>query len=123
MDGWEPPNKLDNFWIHAWIQKRIKGYEITITPQAVTVTLTQYGSEQEESFSTIGAAFDYMESLRLTSYKVPRKVQRKLSEEIIKQLKQVNFQEARDLLKSKLEKQLGYFSDLEAYINQPEIPR
>ena len=118
---YRPPNNTDNFWVHAWIQKKSgRGYTIEITPAGVVVRLTNHGSESEEHFDTIEAAFEYMESLRSTSRKVPRKVQRKLRVDINEQLKGVDFRAAREIFAEKFEAKTQYLCYLEDYVKAAE---
>ena len=115
------PNNTDNFWVHAWIQKKNgRGYTIEITPAGVMVRLTNHGSESEEHFDTIEAAFEYMESLRSTSRKVSRKVQLKLLADIIEQLRGVDFKTARQGVADKFEAKTKYLCYLEDYVKASE---
>ena len=119
--SYRAPNITDNFWIHAWVQKRSgRGYKVVITPNGVTVSLENCGFEREEHFDTIEAAFEYMESLRSTSYKVSRKVQRKLIADINEQLKKVDFKGARQIFADKFEATTKYLCYLEDYVKESE---
>ena len=119
--SYRAPNNTDNFWIHAWVQNRSgRGYAVVITPNGVTVSLENHGSERDEHFDTIEAAFEYMESLRFTSYKVPRKVQRKLMADINVQLKNIDFKGARQIFADKFEAMTKYLCYLENYVKESE---
>ena len=116
----ESSNNTDNFWIHESVQKKYKCYTISITPKGIDVEIDRVGWIREESFNTIEAAFDYMESLRSTKCKVPRKVQRKLRAGINKQMREVDFKAARQILADRFEKKTKYLMMLEDYINSSE---
>ena len=114
------PNDTDNFWIHEWVQKKGRGYIILITPNRIEVTIENYASERSETFDDIESAFDWMESLRSTSDKVPRKVQRKLRAGINDQMRSIDFNGSKAAFRAALADRLQYLARLEEYLSNQD---